>query len=417
MNKTKVVIAHLGARKHYQEPILFHQWGILETFYTDFYARNNLINQILRSPTIFSILPKSAKKMLDRYSPELSGAKIIDFPFFGIEYATSKKKASFENVHPIFLSAGKIFNQKIITKGLGKANIVYGFNSASLELFQLAKSQGIKCILDQTIAVSSLEYQLMSEEEEKWKNWSMSPFQVTQFMKQKAERARKEQELADHIVCGSDFVKSSLIDEGIPQDKITVVSLGSIKQKPQIFNQNSTNQHNTKKSTKGLSILFAGNVGLRKGIPYLLEALKILKNQIPFICKIAGNITIKQEKVEEYQDLCQFLGRVPRSEMIELYQWADVFVLPSICEGSAMVTYEALMFGLPIITTYNSGSIVRNGVDGFIVPIRNSEAIADSLIKIFDDPTKFSNLEERLNYLQCVNISAQEKLKNLVTSL
>ena len=62
--------------------------------------------------------------------------------------------------------------------------------------------------------------------------------------------------------------------------------------------------------------------------------------------------------------------------MADLYAWADVFLLPFICEGSAMVTYEALSWGLPVITTHNAGSIVRDTVDGWLVPYRDSEAIA-----------------------------------------
>ena len=70
---------------------------------------------------------------------------------------------------------------------------------------------------------------------------------------------------------------------------------------------------------------------------------------------------------------------MPRLQMAEQYAWADVFLLPSISEGSASVCYEALADGLPVITTPNAGSVVRDGVDGFIVPIRNAEAIVQKL--------------------------------------
>lgn len=413
-NPPKVLIAHLGARKHYQEPILLHRWGMLETFHTDFYARDNIINRILRSPRIYQSLPRIVKKMLDRYAPELDGAKVIDFPYLGIEYVKSLEKASVDDVYDIFMSVAKKFNEKILARGLDGVNIIYGFNNASLELFESAKFQGIRSILDQTIAVSSLEYRLMLEEEKNWKDWSISPFRVIESMLRKAQREKTEQELADHIVCGSDFVRDSLIDDRIAEHKISVISLGRVKgeNSGELFHSKSIKDNNT--SRNSLKILFMGSVGLRKGIPYLLEALRTIENKIPFTCKIAGTIGIKQNKINEYQNLCEFLGQVPRTETAQLYRWADVFVLPSICEGSAMVTYEALMFGLPIITTYNAGSIVRDGIDGFIVPIRDSQAIADSLIKVFCDPTKYSNLIERQNYLQEVNKEAEEKLKALI---
>ncbi len=74
-----------------------------------------------------------------------------------------------------------------------------------------------------------------------------------------------------------------------------------------------------------------------------------------------------------------------RSEIMRMYDWADVFVMPSICEGSATVTYEALACGLPVVTTSNSGSVVRDGQDGFVVPIRDSGAIALRLRQLLDN--------------------------------
>lgn len=411
--KTQVTVFHLGARKHYQEPILFHQWGILSTFYTDFYARDNFINKILRSPQVYSRLPKSLKKMLDRYSPELKGAKIVDFPFFGIEYVNALKNSSFEDLYDIYISIAQKFNRKIICRKLTNSNVVYGFNTASLEVFTVAKSQGIKCFLDQTIAASSLEYALLLEEQERWVNWSNSTYTVTEPMKRMAEREFKEQELADHIICGSNFVKESLIGQGISSGKITVVSLGKTNDSLENTNFSGISEINDQGILK---ILFVGSVELRKGIPYLLEALKILHDKkINFTCKIAGDIKIKQERVDEYKHLCEFLGRVPRSEMSRLYEWADVFVLPSICEGSAMVTYEALMYGLPVITTYNSGSVVRDLVDGFIVPIREVYPIAEALLKIYNGEHQFSPMQTQL-YLKELNQQSRNILMQLIVT-
>jgi glycosyltransferase involved in cell wall biosynthesis len=85
---------------------------------------------------------------------------------------------------------------------------------------------------------------------------------------------------------------------------------------------------------------------------------------------------------------------VTRQEVRRHYQWADVFVFPSLCEGSAMVTYEALAAGLPVITTPNAGSVVRDGVDGFIVPIRDAEAIAAKLDLLARDPSPGPDIGE-----------------------
>ena len=67
------------------------------------------------------------------------------------------------------------------------------------------------------------------------------------------------------------------------------------------------------------------------------------------------------------------------------YQQADIFVFPSIEEGSALVTYEAMACGLPVVTTPNAGSLVRDGVEGFIVPIRDPDALAERVERLRAD--------------------------------
>lgn len=225
-------------------------------------------------------------------------------------------------------------------------------------------------------------------------------------------REQREQDLADQIICGSNFVKDSLIARGVDANKISVVALGRLKDEKPIQYQPVTKT--PKERGDGLRILFVGSVGLRKGIPYLLKALRQIKGKIPFTCRVVGSLQIKPQRVAEYSDVCDFMGRVPRSQITDIYTWADVFVLPSICEGSAMVTYESLSSGLPIITTYNSGSVVRDGNDGFIVPLKDIEEIADKLLKIYE----IGNLTETgyniQEYLNNLLKNAQKKLFNLM---
>ncbi len=79
------------------------------------------------------------------------------------------------------------------------------------------------------------------------------------------------------------------------------------------------------------------------------------------------------------------LGRVSHSEMPALMAAADVFVFPSLFEGSAVVTYEALACGLPSVVTPNAGSVVRDGIDGFVVGPRDVEALAATMERLGND--------------------------------
>ena len=411
---TKVLVAQLGARKHYQEPSLFHEWGLLDRFYTDFYSNDSFINRLLRHPKAYGRLPSLVKRAIDRYDPVLRTAKIIHFPKFCYEYTQAQRKSLLNKASQaqMFSWAGREFCQKIIRSGLGNANTIYGFNSACLELFEYAKNRNIFCILDQVLADYSVVHKLLLEEEKNWENWSLTPFNFDEFDLELMNREQREQDLADHIVCGSDFVKDSLISRGVDSHKITAIPLGRLKDQQSIYPERKNKANQVRDNE--LKILFVGSVGLRKGIPYLLEALREIKGIFPFTCKIVGSSEIHPECLAQYNDVCDFMGRIPRSQIKDLYAWADVFVLPSICEGSAMVIYEALSLGLPVITTYNAGSIVRDGMDGFIVPIRDANAIAEKLIEIYDKPN-FFNTTDIQNYLNQTMEESKYKLKQIVS--
>jgi glycosyltransferase involved in cell wall biosynthesis len=81
----------------------------------------------------------------------------------------------------------------------------------------------------------------------------------------------------------------------------------------------------------------------------------------------------------------KLLGAVPRAEIAAHFAWADVFLLPSACEGSATVTYEALAAGLPVIATPNAGSVVEDGVSGQVVPLGDAAAIVSTLRNLSTD--------------------------------
>lgn len=415
----KIAVAQLGARRHYQQPVLLHQLGCLEALYTDFYAGDSWPARLLHHPQIEMHLPGSIKRVADRYDPALKDAKVVYFPSLAYQYAKTLKQLKGKSPSATFAATGKAFCHRIIQHGLGNADTIYGFNSASLELFQYAKQQGLRCILDQTLAERFYYYQLMQAEECRWPSWSISPFILTDADRELAEREQQEQDLADHIICGSDFVKLSLIARGLSPEKITVVSLGRIKELELTEAGTSVSEDSQfpwSKRSEGLHILFAGSVGLRKGIPYMLEALRQLKGKIPFACKVAGSIELQPDVLTQYSDVCEFLGRIPRSEMATLYGWADVFVLPSLCEGSAMVTYEALQYGLPIIVTQNTGSIIRDGIDGWIVPVQDADAITKSVIDLFEKGHNPNFTEKLLIYYKQSYNYGVGKFKDAVLS-
>jgi glycosyltransferase involved in cell wall biosynthesis len=101
--------------------------------------------------------------------------------------------------------------------------------------------------------------------------------------------------------------------------------------------------------------------------------------------RLVGALECDSAAVSRLNEVVELAGSVPHAEMLQHFAWADVFLLPSLCEGSATAIYEALSSSLPVICTENCGSIVRDGVDGFVIPIRDSDAIVEAVLRLARD--------------------------------
>jgi len=105
---------------------------------------------------------------------------------------------------------------------------------------------------------------------------------------------------------------------------------------------------------------------------------------VPHETRIVGPFDPSAIARTEFAGL-SYMGQVPRSLVQDEFLSADLFVFPTLAEGFALVHLEALACGVPIITTPNCGSVVRDGVEGFIVPIRDPQAIADRVQQLLQD--------------------------------
>jgi glycosyltransferase involved in cell wall biosynthesis len=374
---SSVVVAQFGARMHYAVPRIFHAAGSLEHLFTDFAAGAKLQRLHPLAAHVSGL-----RRMISRFPASIPADRITQFPSFTFAAAVLARVERSEPEHLRFwISAGRRFCRAISARGFGSATAVYGFNSAALEMLDAARRRGLRGIVEQTIAAKSVEARLMSEEAAAWPGWlrNAPPADV---VREYAAREAAEWSAADTIVCGSEFVKASIAEAGGPADRCTVVPYG--------VDAPSIGAPRTR-HTGPLNVLFCGAVSARKGVPYLLKAARALPSG-RFRFRLVGPVSLPRSIRADLARRCDVVGAVPRPAMAEHYRWADVFVLPSICEGSATVCYEALAAGLPIITTPNSGSVVRDGVEGYVVPIRSAAAIMEKLELLAADPAQRDEL-------------------------
>ena len=189
-------------------------------------------------------------------------------------------------------------------------------------------------------------------------------------------------EQATHVVVNSDFVKRTFEYIDFPLEKVSVIYLGV----DDTFFR-SIPPRRAARSGEPLRFLFAGSFGDRKGANVLLEAISRLP-AAGWALFLAGTIEKHLESAVRQAELrfpVQHLGNLTREQLAQEMSRADVFVFPSLAEGSARVVFEAMACGCYIITTPNAGSVVEDGVHGQIVPPGDANALARSMAAVIDD--------------------------------
>ena len=134
-----------------------------------------------------------------------------------------------------------------------------------------------------------------------------------------------------------------------------------------------------------LRVLWLGQVILRKGIQYLLEAARQLEGEnIQF--DVVGPIGISADAIATAPRNVTFHGRATRDQAAGWYRKSDVFVLPTLSDGFAITQLEAMAHGLPIVATDCCGKVVGDGMDGFIIPARDANSLARALSRYLLEP-------------------------------
>jgi glycosyltransferase involved in cell wall biosynthesis len=201
-------------------------------------------------------------------------------------------------------------------------------------------------------------------------------------------RMNRELERADLILCPSVFVRDSMVANGISAAKCFVNPFGA---DTSIF-----------KKREGVParprFICAGTICLRKGHQYLFRAFELVKKQLPdaeLICVGNYKCDFRKER-PKWEGTFTHIPHLPHPELAALLQTCTAFILPSLEEGFARVITEAMAAGLPILATHESGAttLVEDGVEGFIIPTRQPDKLAEAMIKIAIDPALNRKLGE-----------------------
>lgn len=192
------------------------------------------------------------------------------------------------------------------------------------------------------------------------------------------DKMLREYQETDYIAIPALHVEKSFIKHGISGNKLIKTPYGT---NLDLFKPKKIKPHGK------FTALFVGAININKGIPYLLDAWKKLDLPIDEAqLLLVGNVykDIRATYLKKYRtpENVIFVGGVPQSSLACFYEQADIFVFPSLQEGVAMVQVEAMASGTPVVSTVNAGAqeLFVNGIEGFILPIRNSDALAEKIL-------------------------------------
>ena len=225
-----------------------------------------------------------------------------------------------------------------------------------------------------------VEVQMVHEEEKRWPDWNLQSLEVPE---QYFRRREQEWALADRVVVNSEFCRQALIGQGVPPEKLSIVPL--CFEAADNGQQKDIEKENAPASIKKLRVLYLGQVILRKGIQYLMQAAKLLEKE-PVQFDVVGPIGISSAAIASAPRNMMFHGRATRDQTAKWYQQSDVFVLPTISDGFAITQLEAMSYGLPVIATPCCGAVVSDGLDGFILPRRDADALAKTFQRYLGEP-------------------------------
>jgi len=277
---------------------------------------------------------------------------------------------------------------RLASKKIGDPDIFTGWSSFSLYSLRKAKEKGIITVLERGSSHIEFQRNILKEE---YKKYGFKPKLPHPKIVAKELEEYKE---TDYISIPSSYVRRTFLEKGVPERKLIQVPYGvdlsGFKQMP--------------KRDDVFRVIFVGGMSLRKGVHYLLQSfteLNIPNSELilvgsmndeikPFFKKYEVEKSKKQEinKSINQGSRIRFIGHIPQKELYKYYSQGSVFVIMSIEEGLALVQPQAMACGLPVICTTNTGGedIIRDGKDGFVIPIRDVDTLKEKLIYLYENP-------------------------------
>lgn len=380
----KWVVCQIGAREHYAVARALQRRGELAALVTDLWAPPD--SWMRRLP--------GAESLAGRYTSELADARVmapnLRMLLFAVQVRSGRWPLWKKN-----LEENALFQReaaKIIFGGaLGaERHVLFSYSYAARDLFREAKRRGWRTVLGQ-IDPGPGEQRLVDKLRARHPQWVDSP-EKTVPPPHYWEEWREECDLADRIVVNSEWSKSLVSAEGIAAEKIEVVPLayepaGGRSEELRVKSSDVARHYpGGFTRERSMRVLFLGQAYVRKGIQDLVEAARLL-GEGPWHFDVVGRYEALSSGLPPNMT---FHGQVPRNQAKDWFERADLFVLPTHSDGFALTQLEAMAHGLPVIATPCCGEVVRDGVNGVVVPAGDVSVLAETIRGLASEPQRLA---------------------------
>jgi starch synthase len=348
----KVAISTIGKYHAFDLARELHSRGVLSAIFTG-YPRFKLSNEQLPQSLIYS------------------------FPFIHGSYMAFPLKYCL----PDFLNRqwkyiADVTFGNYVARNLPSCDLYVGMSGSALQAGKKAHQQGAAYICDRGSAHINVQNQLLYAEHELW-DMPFVGIDPRTILREEAEYAE-----ADMITVPSTFAYRTFVKQGVSAEKLRLLPYGvDVSRFKQV----------AEPALGRFDILFVGAMSLQKGIQYLVQAYQQINHPNKSLTFVG---THSQELIEMlkirnfWPDDAKVLGHVPQNELKNFMSRSHVLVLPSVQDGFGMVMAQAMACACPIVASCNTGGedLFSDDEEGYIVPIRDVNALAERLQQLADNP-------------------------------
>jgi glycosyltransferase involved in cell wall biosynthesis len=359
-----------------------HRAGLLTEFWTCVHYRGN--------PLLERLLPRALGAQLRRrtFPPELDGlihtsplrelGRLLA-PRAGLPSLVQHETGPL-SVDAVYQALDRRVSRRLASRHF---RAVYAYEDGARDSFAAARRRGLLRIYDLPIGYWRAARTILAEEAEREPEWAAT---LNGNLDSPRKTARKDAELrdADLVLVASSFTLRTL--EHAPDFRGSVVMIPYGAPLP---DAGPTPAPRPGGASRPLRVLFVGSLGQRKGLSYLFGAAQLLGGDVE-LTVIGARPLVACPALDRALARVRWIPTCPHREVLAEMAAHDVFVFPSLFEGFGLVLLEAMAMGLPVITTAHTAGpdLITDGVEGFIVPVRSSAAIASRLKLLQEEPER-----------------------------